>query len=253
MAKKAKFILHWLNNSRANRILWALEILGLDYEVKVYLRDKSYRAPKTLYEVDGSGKSPILEVIFEDGSKPLKLTESGLILQYLLWNYDPGHVLYPENEDEQRQVNYYLHFSEGTLQPLLVSLLINSLAPRMSPFGFKSITRLITKEINNGYYLTELKLCLKNLENHLKEKESCYFVGESLTGADVILSFPLFENLFDNEERVQNMMGEKINLYKQFPNLGAWAKAVRSNPLYIRINEMMEEKTLQQEKAGSKV
>jgi glutathione S-transferase len=33
-------IVHHLNNSRSQRVLWLLEELGLPYEIKFYARDK---------------------------------------------------------------------------------------------------------------------------------------------------------------------------------------------------------------------
>ena len=40
---------HHLNNSRSQRVLWLLEELGADYEIKRYKRDpKTMLAPKSL-------------------------------------------------------------------------------------------------------------------------------------------------------------------------------------------------------------
>ena len=64
---------HHLNNSRSQRILWLLEELGVDYEIKFYERDeKTQLAPKELEVVHPLGKSPVVndgdEVIAESGS-----------------------------------------------------------------------------------------------------------------------------------------------------------------------------------------
>ena len=67
-------IVHHLNNSRSQRILWLLEELGLDYEIKKYQRDaKTMLAPPELRAVHPLGKSP---VITEDG---LTVADSGAI------------------------------------------------------------------------------------------------------------------------------------------------------------------------------
>jgi len=55
-------IVHHLNNSRSQRILWLLEELGTPYEIKHYERDaKTNRAPAELKAVHQLGKSPVIE------------------------------------------------------------------------------------------------------------------------------------------------------------------------------------------------
>ena len=52
-------VVHHLNNSRSQRILWLLEELGVPYEVKRYERDpKTMLAPPALLAVHPLGKSP---------------------------------------------------------------------------------------------------------------------------------------------------------------------------------------------------
>ena len=57
---------HHLENSRSQRVLWMLEELGLDYEVKLYKREPSMQAPDSLRAVHPLGKSPVIT----DGDKP---------------------------------------------------------------------------------------------------------------------------------------------------------------------------------------
>ena len=67
-------VVHHLNNSRSQRILWLLEELGLNYKIKRYSRDpETMLAPASLREVHPLGKSP---VITDNG---LTLAESGAI------------------------------------------------------------------------------------------------------------------------------------------------------------------------------
>jgi glutathione S-transferase len=71
-------IVHHLNNSRSQRVLWLLEELGLDYEVRRYQRDrKTMLAPPELRAVHPLGKSPVIE----DAGQTL--AESGAIVEYL--------------------------------------------------------------------------------------------------------------------------------------------------------------------------
>ena len=80
-------VVHHLNNSRSQRILWLLEELGLKYEIKRYERDqKTMLAPESLREVHPLGKSP---VITDD---TLTLAESGAIIEYLVERYGKGRL-----------------------------------------------------------------------------------------------------------------------------------------------------------------
>ncbi len=75
-------VVHHLNNSRSQRVLWLLEELGLPYEIVRYQRDpKTMLAPKSLREIHPLGKSPVLV----DGD--ITLAESGAIVEYLLERY----------------------------------------------------------------------------------------------------------------------------------------------------------------------
>jgi len=54
-------IVHHLNNSRSQRVLWLLEELGIEYEIKRYQRDqKTMLAPPELRQVHPLGKSPVI-------------------------------------------------------------------------------------------------------------------------------------------------------------------------------------------------
>lgn len=242
MHSQDKFTLYWLDESRTHRILWTLELLDLDYEVDIFLRHpETWRGPPELFQVHPLGKAPILEIKFADGRPDLQLAESGLIMQYLLKNYDPDHLLYPKDERQQIMVDYYLHYAEGTLQSINISMLINSLAKRIAPFGMKTFAKILSKGLNYGYYLHEWRLNMEYLDNQLRKEATGFFVGSKLSGADIMLSFPVYENLFDNEVGTKECTGE-TDLYKKYPNLGAWCDKIKHNPDYKRITALMREK-----------
>ena len=72
-------VLHHLNKSRSQRIIWLLEELGLPYQIKAYQRDAtSFLAPPELKAIHPLGKSPVIEF---DGRV---LAESGAITEYLI-------------------------------------------------------------------------------------------------------------------------------------------------------------------------
>src|ERR1700689_3933649 len=100
-------VLHHLNNSRSQRILWLLEELGVEYEVKRYERDrKTMFAPPELRAVHPLGKSPIVT----DGDRTL--VESGAIIEYLVERYGEGRFVPAAGTPERLRYTFWLHYAE---------------------------------------------------------------------------------------------------------------------------------------------
>jgi glutathione S-transferase len=112
-------IVHHLNNSRSQRVLWLLEELGLEYELKHYERNQeTLLAPATLREVHPLGKSPVIT----DGA--LTLAESGAIIEYLVERYGGGRLVPPLGTPERLRYTYWLHYAEGSLMPFILLKLV---------------------------------------------------------------------------------------------------------------------------------
>ncbi|HMA98968.1 MAG TPA: glutathione S-transferase N-terminal domain-containing protein, partial [Wenzhouxiangella sp.] len=78
-------VVHHLQDSRSQRILWLLEELSIEYRVKRYERDpKTALAPESLRKVHALGKSP---VITDQGQT---YAESAVIIEYLARTYGEG-------------------------------------------------------------------------------------------------------------------------------------------------------------------
>ena len=104
---------HHLENSRSQRVLWMLEELGLDYEVKLYKREPTMQAPESLRAVHPLGKSPVIT----DSDKTL--AESGAILEYLVETYGNGRFAPKHGTPERLHYTYFLHYAEGSLLSLI--------------------------------------------------------------------------------------------------------------------------------------
>ena len=106
-------VLHHLNDSRSQRILWALEELAVPYEVVRYDRDsKTMLAPASLAKVHPLGKSP---VVVDEGHT---IAESGAILEYLIERYggkDGAPDLAPAADAlaDRMKYRFWLHYAEG--------------------------------------------------------------------------------------------------------------------------------------------
>ena len=220
-----------------------MDLLQLNYEVKIYLR-KNHRAPKELYDIFPLGKSPIVEVIHDDGSK-LTLAESGHIIQYIVSNYDTDKILAPVNAADQEKVNYYLHYTEGTLQGLQVSLLVNSVAVEKTPWGVKWLVSSITGRINDEYYAKEFDVNLRFLDGQLAKKNPEYFVGDKLSAADVILSFPIYDLMYEEGKGLIDITGRNQDLNKTYPHLLKWCESMVKQPKLKELFVTMDNKVKQ--------
>ena len=99
-------VVHHLNNSRSQRVLWALEELGVPYEITRYERNpKTMLAPKELRAIHPLGKSP---VITDNGNT---IAESGAITEYLIDTYGEGRLVPPPKTAERLRYTYWLHYA----------------------------------------------------------------------------------------------------------------------------------------------
>jgi glutathione S-transferase len=177
---------HHLNNSRSQRVIWLLEELGVDYEIKRYQRDpKTMLAPKSLLKVHPLGKSPVIT----DGD--ITVAESGAIIEYLIDRYDIESKLAPSAGTPTRlRYTYWLHFAEGSaMSPLLMKLVFNQIEKTPMPFFAKPIAKAISKKVKASFIDPQIKSHLDYIESELEK--STWFAGGRLTGADIQMSFPL--------------------------------------------------------------
>jgi glutathione S-transferase len=197
-------VVHHLNDSRSQRILWLLEELGLPYEIRPYQRDAQTRlAPPELKKVHPLGKSPVIT----DGNR--NIIESGAIIDYLIRRHAGGR-LQPALEtaayDEYAQ---WMHYAEGSaMLPLMLNLYVARLGEAAAP-----LMPRIEGEIANH---------LAYIDGALKGRQ--FLVGDSLTGADIQMSFV---------GEVAGAFGKRA----QYPNLDAWTKRLHERPAYKKALE----------------
>ncbi|MGO8998402.1 MAG: glutathione S-transferase [Polyangiaceae bacterium] len=176
---------HHLNNSRSQRVLWLMEELGLEYEVKRYERDpQTMLAPESLRAVHPLGKSP---VITEAGET---IAESGAILEYLVERHGGGRLVPAIGTPERLRYTYWLHYAEGSaMPPLLLKLIFDRLETAPMPFFVKPIARGIAGKVKGTFIGPQLKTHLDYMEAELGKAD--WFAGNEFTAADVQMSFPL--------------------------------------------------------------
>ena len=178
------FTVHHLENSRSQRLLWLLEELGAAYEVVRYERDpQTMLAPESLKAVHPLGKSPILS----DGDTVI--AETGAIFDYLERRF-PDSALFPDPDSAAgRAYRYWLHYAEGSaMTPLLLKLVFTRL-PKNAPALLRPVVKKIAAKTEEGFIDPRIKEHADFWEGELAA--SGHFAGDSLSAADIVMSFPL--------------------------------------------------------------
>ena len=212
-------VVHHLNNSRSQRVLWLLEELGVPYEIKRYQRDaKTMLAPPELKKVHPLGKSPVIT----DGERTI--AESGLIIDYIVDKYGGGRLAPAPGTDARLRYEYWLHYAEGSaMSPLLLKLIFDRIEAGPMPFFVKPFAKAIAGRVKQTFIAPQLKLHLDYLEGELARSE--WFVGNEFTAADIQLSFPL------------EAAALRAGLNESRPRLHAFLQRIHARPAYRRALE----------------
>ncbi|MEH2174214.1 glutathione S-transferase family protein [Nostoc sp.] len=199
-------VVHHLNNSRSQRVLWLLEELGIEYDIKFYERDaKTMMAPESLRQVHPLGKSPVIT------DADLAIAESGAIIEYLIERYGNGRLVPASGTPEYLRYKYWLHYAEGSAMPPLVMRLI------LNNFGAGD------SSVVSGFVAPQIKLHFDYIEDELRK--NTWFVGNEFTAADIQMSFPL-EVVATLPEEVENR-----------PKLKEFVERIHGRPAYKRALE----------------
>ena len=193
--------LHHLNDSRSQRILWLLEELGTPFEIERYQRDTKTRlAPPELTAVHPLGKSPVIT----DGD--VRIAESGAIADYIIRTYGKGAMMPAAGSADYEAYNEWLHYAEGSA---MLPLMLNFYVARLKEAGAPLHPRIDSEIANHLGYV----------DGALKGRG--FFVGDSLTGADIQMSF----------------VGEMAKVFDKlgpYPNLSAWLSRMHARPAFQR-------------------
>lgn len=197
-------VVHHLNDSRSQRVLWLLEELGLPCEIRHYQRDATTRlAPPELKAVHPLGKSPVLG----DGDRTV--IESGAIVDYVLRHYGQGRMQPPQASPDYDTYQQWMHYAEGSaMLPFLLKLYVSRLGEAGAPLAPR-----IESEIANHLGFVDLSLQGRD-----------WLVGNALSGADIMMSF------------VGEVAGTRSDR-SRYPALDAWVRRLQQRPAYRRALE----------------
>ncbi|KAH9897003.1 thioredoxin-like protein [Cubamyces lactineus] len=178
-----KLVVHHLDDSRSQRILWLVEELEVPYELKKYKRTSERLAPPELKAVNPLGNAPVIT----DGS--LNLAESGAIVEYIIQKYGRGRAQPPESGAIDNL--YYTHYAEASLMPMLVNKLIFRIIPQRSPFFLRPILKTAFNAISARMLDPRLKVHAEMIETHLSKSNGFFAGGDEPTSADYMMIFCL--------------------------------------------------------------
>jgi glutathione S-transferase len=200
-------------------VLWRLEELAVDYEVKRYQRDpKTMLAPAELRKVHPLGKSPVIS----DGE--LTLAESGAIVEYLADRYGNGRLAPPPGTSGRLRYSYWIHFAEGTaMPPLLLKLVFDRIEKAPAPFFVRPIARAIANRAKSTFVQPNIDRNLDYMEAELGKSQ--WFGGNEFSAADVQMSFPL------------EAAAARGGLDSRRPRLMAFLERIHARPAYRRALE----------------
>ena len=194
-------VVHHLENSRSQRILWLLEELELPYMIKHYERcSRTMLAPPELRRVHPLGKSPVIE---DDG---IVVSESGAIVEYLVEK--AGKKLgAPADRCNCLRYRQFLHYAEGSLMPPLLALLVVGRLGLLGRPARRPLLQMFSRHLDY-------------LEAELSGRD--WFAGDTITAADVMMSFPL------EAARARAGLGPERR------HLWDWLQRIHDRPAYQR-------------------
>ncbi len=212
-------VVHHLRQSRSQRIPWLLEELGLEYRIVDHPR-RGGLAPPELKAVHPLGKAPVIE---DEGRV---LAESGAIIEYLLERYGDGRLGPGPGEQARRDWQYWMHYAEGSLMPLVVLGIVLDRMAR-APWPVRPVARLLVGRVRASYLDPGLETHLDWVERTLAQRP--WFGGEAFGAVDVHMSLPLEALSRDSRAAAAR------------PAIGAFLERVRARPAYRRAMARMEQ------------
>ena len=211
-------VVHHLNNSRSQRVLWLLEEMGLPYEVKRYERNAATMlAPPELRAIHPLGKSPVIQ----DGD--VVVAETGAIIEYLLATYPAPGLRPAAGTENGRRFTYWLHYAEGSaMTPLLLKLVFSAL-PTRSPGLVRPLVKAIANKAQASFIDPQIANHTAWWEGELTQR--AWFASDAFSAADIMMSFPLEAG------------ASRVPYGPDKPKLKAFLQAIHARPAYQRALE----------------
>jgi len=165
--------LHFAPNSRAGRILWLLEELGLEYKL-----NRLDFHPKDLKSDEHRARHPLGRVPVLDDDD-VTLYESGAIVEYLVARHSDGNLRPSAESSLFPEFLQWFHYCEGMVMPPINTIVVQTLllpAERRNEEVLAQAQRLLSK-------------ALSPLESAIAGRD--YMVGD-FSAADIMMGHACF-------------------------------------------------------------
>ena len=193
--------LHFAPNSRAGRIVWLFEELGLEYEL-----NKMAFHPKDLKSEEHRRRHPLGRVpVLDDGD--VSIYESGAIVEYVMARYGDGGLKPAVDAPEFPEYLQWFHYCEGMVMPPINTIMVHSvlLPPdRRNPETLAQAQRLLSRSV-------------APVDAALEGRE--YLIGD-FSAADIMLGHSLF---------MANRLGQVPD---ELANLKGYVKRIEERPAF---------------------
>lgn len=205
--------LHHLENSQSFRILWLLEELGVDYELRKYDRDPATKLATADYKrISPLGTAPVIT----DGD--LTLSETNAIVDHILDTRGDGRLRPAPGKPERARYLFWFHAAQGSLSPLLTNIFVFGMMKSRVPFFLKPLVRAILGKVEKLLIEPRQDRLLALIERDLGE--TTWFAGEDLTAADIVMGYSM------------EVAALRAGMDSRFPNAQRFLEQMRARPAY---------------------
>ncbi|QSB43666.1 glutathione S-transferase [Tsuneonella flava] len=197
---------HHLRISQSERIVWLCEELGLDYDLKIYIRRSDNNlAPPEYKALHPMGIAPVIT----DGD--IVLGESGAICEYIDRKYgDEKLSVGPDSPDFAGHL-FWFHFANATF---MANGMMGLVAAQMGG----PTPEFVSERVSKAWALAEARV-----------GEAEFFGGSQLTTADIMMGFNL---------TTSRMFGNTS--LEGYPNIAGYLQRIGQRPAYQRAMEKCE-------------
>ncbi len=197
--------IHHLGVSQSDRIVWLMEELGLDYDLKWYNRGEDFLAPPEFRALHPAGTAPIIT----DGE--LVMAESTAIVEYISQRYGGGKLSVTADDPEYPNYLYWMQFNNNFQAALFMKMAYQAGGGDLD--AQDTVTNVM-KRRESGHY--------QALEERLTTSD--YLGAERFTCADIMAMF----NLTSLE-----MLGARP-IDDSLPRTKAYLERVTARPAYVK-------------------
>lgn len=190
MASKSipKITLHWLETSRAQRMLWILEELELPYTVVSYRRENGF-APASMKAIHPLGKSPVVTIDYpahyNQPEKRVTLAESGFTAAYLGREFGAEKGLWGKGGPDEE---YWSHYAEGSLMPFnWLTITLTKLAEK-TPFPVRPLLNFAFGKLNE-FYVHPTALANRDFIGQTLKEKGGYLTGKEFSVVDALVAW----------------------------------------------------------------